>query len=82
MKKQINDEMPEIIKGGQDFTHQVLTILSVNFGVNYTNSSLKKRLTNEDNKELLDIMAQSLAETEESVEELLKGMFEGGNKDA
>lgn len=82
MKKQINDETSRIIEGGQDFTHQVLTILSVNFSVNYTNSSLKKRLTNEDNKELLDIMAQSLAETEESVEELLKGMFEGGNKDA
>ena len=82
MEKQINDEMPEIIKGGQGFTHQVLTILSVNFGVNYSESSLRKKLSNEDHKELLDIMAQSLAETEESVEELLKGMFEGGNKDA
>ena len=82
MEKQINDEMPEIIKGGQGFTHQVLTILSVNFSVNYTNSSLKKRLTNEDNKELLDIMAQSLAETEESVKEILEEMIEGDKKDA
>lgn len=82
MKKQFNDKMPKIIKGGQGFTHQVLTILSVNFSSNYFKSSLKKRLSNEDNNELLDIISQSLAETEESVEELLKGMFEGGNKDA
>ena len=82
MEKQINDEMPEIIKGGQGFTHQVLTILSVNFGVNYSESSLRKKLSNEDHKELLDIMAQSLAETEESVKEILEEMIEGDKKDA
>ena len=82
MKKQINDETSRIIKGGQGFTHQVLTILSVNFGVNYSESSLRKKLSNEDNKELLDIMAQSLAETEESVKEILEEMIEGDKKDA
>lgn len=82
MKKQINDETSRIIKGGQDFTHQVLTILSVNFGVNYSESSLRKKLSNEDRKELLDIMTQSLAETEVKVEELLKEMIEGDRKDA
>ena len=82
MKKQINDETSRIIEGGQDFTHQVLTILSVNFGVNYSESSLRKKLSNEDHKELLDIMAQSLAETEESVKEILEEMIEGDKKDA
>lgn len=82
MKKQINDETSRIIKGGQGFTHQVLTILSVNFGVNYSESSLRKKLSNEDHKELLDIMAQSLAETEESVKEILEEMIEGDKKDA
>ena len=82
MKKQINDETSRIIKGGQGFTHQVLTILSVNFGVNYSESSLRKNLSNEDHKELLDIMAQSLAETEESVKEILEEMIEGDKKDA
>lgn len=82
MKKQLKDEMPKIIKGGQGFTHQVLTILSVNFSSNYFKSSLKKRLSNEDNNELLDIISQSLAETEESVEFLLKDMIEGDRKDA
>lgn len=82
MKKQINDETSRIIKGGQSFTHQVLTILSVNFSDNYSESSLRKKLSNEDHKELLDIMAQSLAETEVRVEELLKEMIEGDKKDA
>ena len=82
MEKQINDETSRIIKGGQGFTHQVLTILSVNFGVNYSESSLRKNLSNEDHKELLDIMAQSLAETEESVKEILEEMIEGDKKDA
>ena len=82
MKKQINDETSRIIKGGQGFTHQVLTILSVNFGVNYSESSLRKKSSNEDHKELLDIMAQSLAETEESVKEILEEMIEGDKKDA
>ena len=82
MEKQINDETSKIIEGGQGFTHQVLTILSVNFGVNYSESSLRKKLSNEDHKELLDIMAQSLAETEESVKEILEEMIEGDKKDA
>ena len=82
MEKQINDETSKIIEGGQGFTHQVLTILSVNFGENYIKSSLRKKLSNEDHKELLDIMAQSLAETEESVKEILEEMIEGDKKDA
>ena len=82
MKKQFTDEDNEIINVGLEITNQVLTILSVNFGVNYSESSLRKKLSNEDHKELLHIMAQSLAETEIKVEELLKEMIEGGNKDA
>lgn len=82
MKKQFTDEDNEIINDGLEFTHQVLTILSVKFSSNYSKSSLKKRLSNEENNELLDIISQSLAETEVTVEELIKDMFEGGNKDA
>ena len=82
MEKQFTDEDNEIINDGLEFTKQILTILSQRFASNYNKSSLKKRLSKEDNNELLDIISQSLAETEESVEFLFKDMFEGGNKDA
>lgn len=82
MEKQFTDEDNEIINVGLEFTNQVLTILSQRFISNYNKSLLKKRLSNEDNKELLDIMAQSLAETEVTVEGLLKDNYERGNKDA
>lgn len=82
MKKQLNDEMSEIIKGGQEFTKQVLTILSQRLTSNYYKSLLKIRLSKEDNKELLDIMAQSLAETEVIVKELIEEFYEGDEKDA
>ena len=82
MEKQFTEEDNEIINDGLEFTKQVLTILSQRFTSNYNKSSLKKRLSNEDNKELLDIMAQSLAETEEIVEELIKEFYEGERKDA
>lgn len=82
MKKQFNDEDSRIINEGLEFTKQVLTILSQRFTSNYNKSSLKKRLSKEDNKELLDIMAQSLAETEVIVEEFIKEFYEGDRKDA
>ena len=82
MKKQFTDEDKEIINDGLEFTKQVLTILSQRFTSNYNKSSLKIRLSKEDNKELLDIMAQSLAETEVIVEELIEEFYEGDEKDA
>lgn len=82
MKKQFNDEDSRIINDGLEFTKQVLTILSQRFTSNYNKSLLKIRLSKEDNKELLDIMAQSLAETEVIIEKLVEEMIEGGNKDA
>lgn len=82
MEKQFTDEDNEIINDGLEFTKQVLTILSQRFTSNYNKSSLKKRLSKEDNKELLDIMAQSLAETEVIVEEFIKEFYEGDEKDA
>ena len=82
MKKQFTDEDNEIINDGLEFTKQVLTILSQRFTSNYNKSSLKIRLLKEDNKELLDIMAQSLAETEEIIEKLIEEFYEGDEKDA
>lgn len=82
MEKQFTNEVNEIINVGLEFTKQVLTILSQRFTSNYNKSSLKIRLSKEDNKELLDIMAQSLAETEVIVEELIKEGYEGDKKDA
>lgn len=82
MKKQFTDEDNEIINVGLEFTNQVLTILSQRFISNYNKSLLKKRLSNEDNKELLDIMAQSLAETEVNVEKFIEEFYEGDKKDA
>lgn len=82
MEKQINNETSEIIKGGQEFTEQVLILVSVCFSKNYNNSSLKKRLTNKDNKELLDIMAQSLEDTENQMKEVLEKNIKGEKKDA
>lgn len=82
MEKQINNETSEIIKGGQEFTKQVLILVSVCFSKNYNNSSLKKRLTNKDNKELLDIMAQSLEDTENQMKEVLEKNIKGEKKDA
>ena len=81
MEKQFTDEDNEIINVGLEFTKQVLTILSQRFISNYNKSSLKIRLSKEDNKELLDIMAQSLAETEVIVERI-KESYEGDEKDA
>lgn len=82
MEKQINNETSEIIKGGQEFTEQVLILVCVCFSKNYNNSSLKKRLTNKDNKELLDIMAQSLEDTENQMKEVLEKNIKGEKKDA
>lgn len=82
MEKQFTDEDNEIINDGLEYTKQVLTILSQRFTSNYNKSSLKIRLSKEDNKELLDIMAQSLAETEVILEELIKEFYEGDEKDA
>lgn len=82
MKKQFTDEDNEIINDGLGFTKQVLTILSQRFTSNYNKSLLKIRLSKEGNKELLDIMAQSLAETEVIVEKIIEEFYEGDEKDA
>lgn len=82
MEKQFTDEDNEIINGGLEFTKQVLIILSQIFTSNYNKSSLKIRLSKEDNKELLDIMAQSLAETETIVDKIIEEFYEGDKKDA
>ena len=82
MKKQFNDEDSRIINDGLEFTKQVLTILSQRFTSNYNKSLLKIKLSKEDNKELLDIMAQSLAETEVIIEKLVEEFYEGDRKDA